>query len=140
MRIEALRVDRGTSRHHTRDHWYVTLNTNARQQRAAEDQMITLNIRYTIDAGKRADFDAYARSVAAPIERCGGKVVGYFSPTKFAGPTNIALALIDFPSLAAYERYREALAADPEHIEVARRAEQSGVILIEDRSFVQRVS
>ena len=87
-----------------------------------------------------AAFEAYARDVAGPIDRCGGKVVGYFAPTKFAGPTNSALSLIDFPSLAAYERYREALAADTEHVEVARRAGQAGVILVEDRSFVQRVS
>ncbi len=102
--------------------------------------MITLCIRYTIDAGKLADFEAYGRGVAAPIERCGGKIVGYYAPTKFAGPTNAALALIDFPSLAAYERYREALAADPEHTETARRVAQSGAILVEDRSFLQRVS
>jgi hypothetical protein len=105
-----------------------------------EDVMLTLCIRYTLDAAKVADFEAYARGVAGPIERCGGKVVGYFAPTKFAGPTNIGLSLIDFPSLAAYERYREALAADPEHTDVARRAAQSGVILVEDRSFMQRVS
>ena len=102
--------------------------------------MITLCIRYTIDASKVADFEAYGRGVAGPSERCGGKVVGYYAPTKFAGPTNSALSLIDFPSLAAYERYREALAADPEHVEVARRAAQAGVILVEDRSFMQRVS
>jgi NIPSNAP len=102
--------------------------------------MITLCIRYTLDANKLAAFEAYARDVAGPIDRCGGKVVGYFAPTKFAGPTNSALSLIDFASLAAYERYREALAADAEHVEVARRAAQAGVILVEDRSFVQRVS
>jgi len=102
--------------------------------------MLTLCIRYTLDAAKLADFEAYAHGVAGPIERCGGKVVGYFTPTKFAGPTNVGLSLIDFPSLAAYERYREALAADPEHTEVARRAAQSGVILVEDRSFMQRRS
>jgi NIPSNAP protein len=102
--------------------------------------MITLCIRYTLDASKLAEFETYARSVAGPIERCGGKVVGYYAPTKLAGPTNSALSLIDFPSLAAYEQYREALAADPEHIEVARRAGQAGVILVEDRSFVKRVS
>jgi NIPSNAP len=105
-----------------------------------EDVMLTLCIRYTLDGAKLADFEAYARSVAGPIERCGGKVVGYFAPTKFAGPTNVGLSLIDFPSLAAYERYREALAADSEHAEVARRAAQSGVILVEDRSFMQRMS
>ena len=102
--------------------------------------MITLCIRYTLDAAKVADFTTYAQEVAGPIERCGGKVVGYFTPTKFAGPTNVGLALIDFPSLAAYERYREALAADPEHTTVAQRAAQSGVILVEDRSFLQRAS
>ena len=102
--------------------------------------MLTLCIRYTLDAAKLADFEAYARAVAGPIERCGGKLVGYFAPTKFAGATNLGLSLIDFPSLAAYERYRETLAADPEHTEVARRAAQSGIILVEDRSFMQRAS
>jgi len=102
--------------------------------------MLTLSIRYTIDPTKLADFEAYARSAPGPIERCGGKLAGYYAPTKFAGATNAALALIDFPSLAAYERYREALAADPEHAEVARRAAESGCILIEDRAFIQRVS
>jgi hypothetical protein len=61
--------------------------------------------------GRPAEFEAYARHVAAPIERCGGKVVGYFAPTKFAGPTHSA-----------------------------RRVAQAGVILVEDRSFSQRVS
>ncbi|HKF71254.1 MAG TPA: NIPSNAP family protein [Stellaceae bacterium] len=102
--------------------------------------MLTLCIRYTLDPAKLAAFEAYANRVAGPIERCGGKVVGYFAPTKFAGPTNVGLSLIDFPSLAAYERYREALAADPEHTEVAKHAAEAGVILVEDRSFVQRVS
>jgi len=102
--------------------------------------MLTLCIRYTLDATKLADFEAYGKRVAGPIERCGGKLVGYFAPTKFAGPTNAALALIDFPSLAAYERYREALAVDQEHTEMARWAAQSGVLLVEDRSFVQRIA
>ena len=102
--------------------------------------MLTLCIRYTLDPAKLTDFEAYARALVGPIERCGGKVVGYFAPTKFAGPTNLGLSLIDFPTLAAYERYREALAADSEHADVARRAAQSGVILVEDRSFVQRAS
>ena len=102
--------------------------------------MMTLCIRYTLDPGKLADFEVYAQALRRPAERCGGKVVGYFAPTKFAGPTNVGLSLIDFPSLAAYERYREALAADAEHTQVARRAAQSGVILVEDRSFMQRTS
>jgi hypothetical protein len=100
--------------------------------------MITLCIRYTLDAGKLADFEAYARGVARPAERCGGRIAGYYLPTKFAGATNTALALIDFPNLAAYEQYREKLAADPEHTEVAQRCAKSGCILVEDRSFLAR--
>jgi hypothetical protein len=101
--------------------------------------MITLCIRYTLDPGKLGDFEAYARGLAGPAERCGGRIAGYYLPTKFAGPTNFGLALIDFPSLAAYEQYRAKLAADSEHTEVAQRAGRSGCILLEDRSFLQRV-
>ena len=102
--------------------------------------MITLCIRYTLDANKLADFEAYARSLAAPVERCGGKYVGYYLPTKLAGPTNMASGLIDFPNLAAYERYRERLAADPGAVESLRRADAAGCILNEDRSFMRRVA
>lgn len=102
--------------------------------------MITLCIRYTIDPGKLAAFEAYATGLAQPIERCGGTLVGYYLPTKFAGPTNLALALIDFPSLAAYEQYREKLAGDRDGIENAARVERSGCILVEDRTILQRAA
>ena len=102
--------------------------------------MITLSIRYTLDANKLADFAAYAESLQKPIGRCGGSVVGYYLPTKLAGPTNIALALIDFPSLAAYEHYREKLAHDPDASQCLRRVEDAGAILIEDRAILRRVA
>src|SRR5712671_3366247 len=75
--------------------------------------MITLSIRYTLDASKLADFAAYAKDLQSAIERCGGQLQGYYLPTKLAGATNIGLALIDFPSLAAYEAYRGKLLTDP---------------------------
>ena len=101
--------------------------------------MITLSIRYTIDPRKHSDFERYARALATIVPRCGGELVGYWLPTLFAGPTNIAIALIDFPSLAAYEQYRERLARDADNLESVRRAQESGCILIEDRSFLERV-
>jgi hypothetical protein len=101
--------------------------------------MMTLCIRYTLDANKLADFEAYVRALPQPVERCGGKFVGYYLPTKIAGPTNTALGLIDFPDLAAYERYRERLLSDKEAVESLCRAEAAGCILNEDRSFVRRV-
>ena len=102
--------------------------------------MITVCIRYTIDIGKMADFEAYARKWPAPIERCGGVLLGYFLPTKYAGPTNEAFALIDFPTLAAYERYRDALATDPDAVDNVAAADRSGCILVENRSILRRAS
>ena len=102
--------------------------------------MVTLCIRYTLDANKLADFEAYARALPAQIERAGGKVAGYYLPTKLAGPTNTALGLIDFANLAAYEAYRGKLAADPEAAQNLRRAEAAGCILNEERSFIRSVA
>lgn len=101
--------------------------------------MITLSIRYTIDARKLRDFERYARALGGIIPRCGGDLIGYWLPTRFAGPTNSALALIDFPSLAAYEQYRERLAKDHDNLDSVRSADESGCILIEDRAILERV-
>ena len=101
--------------------------------------MITLSIRYTIEARKRPDFDRYARSLTKIVPRCGGELVGYWLPTKFAGPTNQALALINFGSLAAYEQYRARLAGDPDNVEAIRLADESGCILVEDRTILEPV-
>lgn len=101
--------------------------------------MMTLCIRYTIDQHKRKDFEAYARRWPEPIKRCGGDLVGYFAPTKLAGASNIALALINFRDLAAYEKYRGNLMKDPDAIANVAAADAAKCILIEDRSFLQRV-
>jgi uncharacterized protein (DUF1330 family) len=101
--------------------------------------MLTLCIRYTIDQHKLKDFAAYARRWPDPIKRCGGELVGYFAPTKLAGATNIAVALINFPDLAAYEKYRAALMKDPDAIANVAAADASKCILIEDRSFLERI-
>jgi NIPSNAP len=102
--------------------------------------MITLCIRYRIDHNKYCEFETYARTLAQPVRRCGGNLIGYFLPTKLAGRTNEALALIAFPDLGAYERYRDALARDPGAAECLARVESSGCIVSEDRSFLQQVS
>ena len=101
--------------------------------------MITLCISYTLDARKRDDFERYARGLKGIIPRCGGDLVGYWLPTRFAGPTNIATAMINFPSLAAYEQYRERLGKDPDSVENLQRAEETGCILVEDRTFMEQV-
>ena len=101
--------------------------------------MITLCIRYTINPNKLSDFKAYVEAELGPIRRSGGETLGYFLATDFAGPTNEALGLIDFQTLAAYEQYRSALANDPEHKKNIAGLVQSGVIVAMNRSFIERV-
>lgn len=101
--------------------------------------VLTLCIRYTLNPNKLADFTSYAEAEAGPIRRSGGQIVGYFLPTDFAGPTNQAIGLIDFRTLADYEQYRSVLANDPEHQKNAARLVESGVILSMDRSIIQRL-
>jgi NIPSNAP len=102
--------------------------------------MITLCIRYTIDPRHITEFEEYARNWPEIIRRCGGDLVGYFLPTKIAGPTNFALALINFPSLAAYENYREALMQNREAKANVDAAEKAGCIVVEDRLILRPVS
>lgn len=102
--------------------------------------MITICIRYTIDIHKTSDFEQYARNWPEPIRRCGGELVGYFLPTKIAGPTNFALALINFPTLAAYEQYRDALMRNSDASANVEFADKSGCILVEDRLILCPVS
>ena len=102
--------------------------------------MITLYIRYTLDMSKLREFEAYMKALATgPVERCGGVPAGYYLPTKIAGPMNAAVGLTDFPSLTAYETFREKMAADREGLEIRRRVEASGAILNEERSFLSCV-
>ncbi len=100
--------------------------------------MITLAIRYTLDPNKLDSFETYVRALSTQVGRCGGKFVGYYLPTKLAGPMNSALGLIDFPDLAAYEAYRGNLAASAEANETLRHVGEAGCILNEDRSFMRR--
>lgn len=100
--------------------------------------MITLCITYKFNPEKLDAISAYFENEQPVIERCGGKIVGYFLPTDFAGATDEAIGLIDLPSIAAYEKYRETLAADPQHKENVARLQQSGAQVAMNRSFIRR--
>lgn len=99
--------------------------------------MITCCIQYTLDPHKLEAFELYAARWPPIIERCGGNLVGYYVTKE--GANNYALALIDFPSLADYEVYRQRLASDAEAKHNLTHAKESGCILVESRSFLRRV-
>lgn len=98
---------------------------------------VTCCIRYVLDPYKREAFEAYARNWLRIIPACGGELLGYFMPHE--GTDNIALALITFDSLAAYEAYRARLKADPAGAENFRMAQAERFILSEERTFLRPV-
>ena len=94
-------------------------------------------IRYVIDPFQREAFEAYARKWLTIIPACGGDCLGYFMPHE--GTNNIALALIGFESLAAYEAYRARLKVDPRGAANFKMAQEGRFILAEERTFLRRV-
>lgn len=98
---------------------------------------ITVFIRYEIDPFQRDAFEAYARRWLDIIPKCGGNVVGYWMPHE--GTNKIALGLISFASLAAYEAYRARLRSDPDGAANFRMAEEKRLILGEERTFLRQV-
>ena len=98
---------------------------------------VTCCIRYVLDPYKREAFEAYARNWLTIIPSCGGDLLGYFMPHE--GTDNIALALISFESLAAYEAYRARLKADEAGSANFRFAQAERFILSEERTFLRPV-
>lgn len=99
---------------------------------------VTCCIRYVIDPFQRDAFEAYARNWLTIIPACGGDLLGYWLPHE--GTNNVALALISFDSLAAYEAYRTRLKTDPAGAGNFRMAQEQRFILSEDRTFLEPVA
>ena len=98
---------------------------------------VTCCIRYVLDPHKLDAFEAYARRWLTIIPASGGRLLGYFMPHE--GTNNVALALISFDSLAAYEVYRARLKADPSGAATFRTAQAERLILSEERTFLRLV-
>lgn len=98
---------------------------------------ITCCIRYVIDPYKRDDFEEYARRWLTIIPALGGDLLGYFLPHE--GTNNVALAMIGFDGLAAYETYRDALRSDAAAMANFQFARDQKFILEETRTFLKPV-
>jgi NIPSNAP len=99
--------------------------------------MITCYLRYVVDPYKLSDFETYARLWIPLVNRMGGTHHGYFMPHE--GANDVAVALFSFPSLAAYERYRERMADDTECQAAYEYAERTRCILSYERTFMRPV-
>ncbi|MDT8328068.1 MAG: NIPSNAP family protein [Roseovarius sp.] len=100
--------------------------------------MLTCVIRYQIDPTRKDQFAQYARNWGKAIPRCGADLIGYFAPHE--GSSTLAYGIYNIPSLAAYEAYRERLAADPLGRENYAFAQKEKFLLREDRTFLRLVS
>ncbi len=94
-------------------------------------------IRYVIDPFQAPAFEAYARNWLSIIPARGGDLIGYFMPHE--GTNTVALALIRFDSLAAYEAYRASLKADPAGAANFQTAMDYRFILSEERTFLRQI-
>lgn len=99
--------------------------------------MITCTLRYVIDPKQISAFEDYSRVWIALVNRMGGTHHGYFLPHE--GPSNIAYAMFSFPSLAAYEEYRERIPNDSDCQKVLKLAEETDCILSYERSFTRPI-
>ena len=99
---------------------------------------VTCCIRYVIDPYKRDHFETYARNWLTIIPACGGDLIGYFMPHE--GTNNVALAMISFESLAAYETYRARLMRTEQGRANFDFAQRERFILSEERSFLRPVT
>ena len=96
---------------------------------------VTCHLRYEIDPASIEAFERFAKRWIALVERSGGRHHGYFLPSE--GASDVAYALFTFPSLAAYERYRESFGVDPDFIAADSIREESGCVRRYERSFLR---
>lgn len=99
---------------------------------------VTCCIRYVIDPFQKDAFEAYAKAWLSIVPACGGDLLGYFLPHE--GTNNVALAMISFESLAAYEVYRARLRTDAAGAANFATAQEKRFILSEERTWLTPVA
>jgi hypothetical protein len=99
--------------------------------------VVSIFIRYVIDANKLQEFEHYGKLWIPLVEKFGGKHHGYFMPSE--GANNIALALFTFKSFATYEKYREDSFKDAQCQAAFQYAKDTQCIVSYERSFFRPV-
>ncbi len=99
--------------------------------------MITCYLKYKIDPYLLDEFETYAKMWIPLVNKFGGEHHGYFLPHE--GANNVAYALFTFPSLAAYEKYRNDSLGDAACRDAYDYAEKTKCILSYERSFMRPV-
>lgn len=114
--------------------------------------MLTCFIRYTVDLNKLHEFEEYARTWIALVEKYGGTHHGYFLPgpdlpsSLFSfpdigksGPNNVAIALFSFPNKEKYETYKNEVVEDPECKAITAHFHRTKCFLSYERHFLKPI-
>ena len=99
--------------------------------------MVTCYLKYVLDPYQLEAFEHYGKLWIPLVEKFGGQHHGYFLPSE--GASNIAMAMFTFPSLAAYESYRQRSMSDPECIAAFDFATKTQCIRRYERRFLTPV-
>ena len=99
--------------------------------------MTTCFIKYSIDPNKLAAFEHYGKLWIDLVNEMGGLHHGYLLPHE--GANNVGYASFSFPSLAAYESYRNEIQNSPKCLEALNYANDTKCIISYERSFLKPV-
>lgn len=99
--------------------------------------MITCHIQYEVNPSKLAEFEKYAQMWMPLVEKFGGTHHGYWLPHE--SPSDLAVCLFSFPSLADYEQYRIKSMKDADCLKAFAYAEETDCIRRYDRHFLRPV-
>lgn len=100
--------------------------------------MITCYIKYEINPARLRELEEYAKMWIPLVEKFGGTHHGYYLPHE--SPSDLAVCLFTFPSLADYEQYRAKAAKDEACQNAIKFAEETDCIRRYDRHFLRPVS
>ncbi|GAB5555156.1 MAG: NIPSNAP family protein [Saprospiraceae bacterium] len=99
--------------------------------------MVTCFLKYTIDPLKVKEFEHYGKLWIDLVNEMGGTHHGYLKP--YEGPNNIGYASFSFPSLTAYESYRNEIPNCDQCQAALEYATNTACILSYERSFMQPI-
>ena len=97
--------------------------------------IITCQVRYEIDPVRIDAFERFAIGWMELVQRHGGIHHGYFVPSE--GASDIAFALFNFPSLAAYQEYRARFGVDPDFVAADQIRDESECVRRFERTFLR---
>ncbi|MEM9356877.1 MAG: NIPSNAP family protein [Pseudomonadota bacterium] len=100
--------------------------------------MITCFVQYELNPAAIAEFEEYAKMWIPLVEKFGGTHHGYYLPHE--SPSDLAVCLFSFASLADYEDYRNKAADDPDCQKAVEFANSIGCFKRYDRYFLRPVA